>query len=536
MFGQRFTNAEMERLEREYETLVTRICNELRVPFQLQAEVKREMFTQNAMMATVDQSIDRFNQLDLNQMARVIQMFIEQICNELTAPPQQSRFSSPPAGGGIFGGGGGGRSVFSNTGGGGGFPAQQGGGSRLSGRTSRLSSPPADLSGNAYAARHMNREQERAKQEQVPVQEVQEQIQTPQIITLNDNPNVDKVKMNNDDKDLIVDEYLDTVVKGTILVPGQTPMAYHDIRLKTPMNNVCQIIKLLKSSYTDMVSAPSWVVNVTYPALVCDNVIDPLGKYISSSFSKTAEKLSTLTHLDSFMSVFLPALTSQFNDNKYVYQVLLKEFNKYLEYFLRDPENPLSFLELQSWGDVIELFDTSSATMRSYVQVNPDLKDYLWKLVKSAVDSVFVDGKSPIIDPTVKDNRGIIASHPHIQIKKGKYLLRDYGMMNAETWKKFEAELQSTYVIRQVMRKVTLTNQPKDNVLPESEKVIVPVGSISSAVHWTSWSTTKMHLLDQEGIQTHLPITLLAGYDETNQKIAWSKQQGMLLSGDVIYF
>ena len=523
------------RAQELYSNIVERVLLDMNVGLAYANELKDILINMDMLNDALNRSLNQNRQIDERIMYDLISNFVSEKLRSVQQPAgfgQQSnsvlssggRFATPATNSNTTL-----RSGFGNKPAA--YPRSTG-----AGFGSRSSTDAAGAA-NAFVAKHQTRVEKIVETQHIARQvmanrgSVQSGGSRPSIIVLPDSADVE-LKIN----EIAIgeeDEFVSPMASQTVNCSGSVPTLFHSIILKTPCVNPAQAIRILRMNYPKLFSAPAWVVNVYYQALMCDQVPAPTAKVIGDAFSRVAEKLSITNDFDTFMTIFLPAIKANIADGGFVNNKLMEEFNRYLNYYFRDPENPLTDISIQYWSDLKDLMDPGSAEMRTFMNVNQNAVETMWVAILSAIKSTFPNGASPIIDPTNKENRGIIASIPQLQLKHGKYLLRDYGNMNADTWRKFEADLANSYVVRTVARRFTLTNVAQDEIMPDAGTIVIPMNALKTPVQYLSYQTTNIHT--EKALQD-LPISLIMGYDEEKERVLWDKKQGMLVCGDVLYF
>ena len=270
------------------------------------------------------------------------------------------------------------------------------------------------------------------------------------------------------------DDFLKSNFSTYLRYQGQegAPTLLSHIEFKYPFATKLSCMRFLCEHYPEFMAAERWVVAVDMPIVLAQKVDPHKAQVITQAFERVAEKLPTMTDLHTLLAS-MSSLLRNLGDDEYVHKIIFKRIQDYALFYMRNPEDYSKKLTPESWLEIGEMFRKDIAIVSPWRNANPDY-DQMWlNVIFSAIHSVFPDGKSPIIDGFCKENRGLIATIPNIQIKTGKRTLRDHCSMSKDELAFCEQELKNRYILRKVPYRQILTNIPEDEVVSDEHPITV---------------------------------------------------------------
>lgn len=311
---------------------------------------------------------------------------------------------------------------------------------------------------------------------------------------------------------------------------------WNSVTLTEPCVSAVQAIRILKNQCPSIFNIPQWIVYLDYDQLTCESIVGKENN-IGEAFKILAEKASIVNDIDTFMSVMVPALKAMSGENGIIDTKLKNIFNQYMINYFRNPLQPTVYHQIQSWIDLNEILNSTSADMQPWTQIEAKYPELIWKFLYSSMNSVLQwhlpEGSR--ISSENQQNAGMFASIAKLQLSEGKHLLRDYGNMSATAWKKMSAKLDEKYVLYKTKCRIIVTNLNESDIIGDSESplTIVPYNYIFNPIHVVA-NTVISKSNTKEG--QILPLCTVIKYDDSKDEIEFAKDQGTLIGSGLIYF
>lgn len=340
----------------------------------------------------------------------------------------------------------------------------------------------------------------------------------------------------------ISDDFLETKFITYLRFRDQegAPTLMSHAEVKYPFATKLHCIRFLRENYPDLFAAERWIVAVDMPIVLAYEVEPHKAVAITQAFERTAEKMKVITDRNSLLSI-IPNFLRTLGDDDYVSKVVIDRIRQYMQYYMRNPRNPILFPNVTSWVEIAEMFRKEIPEMEPWVKSNPEFEKVLTNVLLSALKSIFPEGKSPIMDAFSKENRGLVATIPNIHLKIGKYTLRDYGFMSKDQQAFCEQELKSRYLLRKISYRVFLTNIPENEVISDEHEItVIPYGgNVRHRVSLLHDACDRLTLgvdLAQDADHIYRLPEIFGTEDDDPASIDWKKCVGMDVQMNQIFF